>query len=515
MSGSDQALDPARISRGTLGARLLRAAPLAALLALAAGLRLEEFERPFLGHHAMRECDTAAIARHFHENGIDPLRPALSWDLDREILPNISEFPLFPALVAVLHRTTGFREANGRGLNLALSLLSLWLFQRLVRRWSGPAAALAATLVLAFSPLHVYLSTAFTRHGGLEQCCMLLWLHLWDLWLRGGKAAWLAAWVPVAGIGLAMTPATGILAGVSLAMAWSLGRWERAFHWKALLAGAAALALPAAWFAWVAHVRGGLPTGLYSPGTALRDWTSPAYWVAWLDGRWFLTMGRMALLTAGTWAALALAACGLALRRPAPPAAWLLSAALYFAADSYVVTGFLHEYYFVIWAPALAWLAGAALAFLAALVRPAAPAALAVLLLALAACGVHEGRARVAGWYRLAPVRPVDLLGWDRLVPRADRVIYANLLGDVIYPADRKGWRLDLSSPDAPKRAAELLGKGARWILVGRKGLGQGGGASLEESLGLDTIKRMGLERIEPPEPLRGLLEPRLNLWRK
>ena len=245
---------------------------------------------------------------------------------------------------------------------------------------------------------------------------------------------------------------------------------------------------------------------MYQPKGNLRAWTSPEYWVRWMDTQWFRVMGEMALVTLGTWVGAALAVPALLLRRPRawaePAALWTLSGIAYFMADSYVVTGFLHHYYFMLWAPPLCWLAGSGLTRAAFLFRPKPVLAFAVLALLYGAWGVHEGLPRVKGWYRLLPCRVVDPYDWDKLVKPGDRVAFVNLPNDVIYRTRRRGWILFLQGPADLPRLAKVLKEGARWVLLGKKAPQWKEPKGLEEILGKGVPGNLNLELLEPKGPL-------------
>ncbi len=496
-----------------------RALLVAGLLALGAGLRWTDMDRPFLGIHAVRECDTASLARYYHENGIDLFHPVHWWDLEKRPFRGVPELPLFPVLEAAAHDLVGFNEHNGRILNVLLTTLALYLFFLLVERWNGTWTALAALLALDLSPLHVFFSSAVTRHGGLEQSFMLGSLLLWDGWARTGKKRILLPWAVVCGTGLALTPPTALLAPVYLGMAGLRGRLKEVFRPSGLGAILVCLSLPVLWFLWVTHAAGGFPSSMYQPKGNLRAWTDPSYWVRWLDPTWFRTMGRMALLTLGTWAGTILAGLALLVRRPRawaePAALWALSGIAYFMADSYVVTGFLHHYYFMLWAPALCWLAGSGLVGTARLVRVRPALVLALLALLYGADGLLEGLPRVRGWWRLAPCRVVDPFGWDRVVRPGDRVAFVNLPNDVVYRSRRKGWFLQLQGPEDRSRLAKVLQQGARWVLVGKKAPQWKNPRGLEEILGRGVPEKLNLERVEPKGPLGVFVKEAYELWRR
>ena len=87
------------------------------ILALGAALRLYHVTAPFLDAHAWRQLDTAAMARNFYEGPFFPLDPRVDWGGRSGYLE--AEFPLVPAVIAVLYRLFGLHEILGRLLVIA------------------------------------------------------------------------------------------------------------------------------------------------------------------------------------------------------------------------------------------------------------------------------------------------------------------------------------------------------------------------------------------------------------
>lgn len=103
-------------------------------------------------------------------------------------------------------------QTISRGVTVLYAVLSVWLLYHIVRRWWGRAAALAAALVLAVSPMHVINSHYVTTDVPMI-CMALLALWLAQCALDGGsrRKLFLAAFVAgLAGAakypGLAMVP---------------------------------------------------------------------------------------------------------------------------------------------------------------------------------------------------------------------------------------------------------------------------------------------------------------------
>src|SRR6478672_827370 len=125
------------------------------ILALGAALRLYHVTAPFLDAHAWRQLDTAAMARNFYEGPFFPLDPRVDWGGRQGYLE--AEFPLVPAVIAVLYRLFGLHEVLGRFVVIACSLGLVWCVYRLALALDGRASvARAAAFLMAISPAAVF-----------------------------------------------------------------------------------------------------------------------------------------------------------------------------------------------------------------------------------------------------------------------------------------------------------------------------------------------------------------------
>src|SRR5690606_18215386 len=96
---------------------------LAGLLLLGVLVRLYHIDPPAFGHHDIRQYDTAAIARNFADEGMNPLYPRIDW---RGGSPGYveSEFPIYTYLLAALYKTFGPHQVLARGLSIAAYVLT-------------------------------------------------------------------------------------------------------------------------------------------------------------------------------------------------------------------------------------------------------------------------------------------------------------------------------------------------------------------------------------------------------
>ena len=132
--------------------------PLALILLLAAVLRLLYVDAPLLDAHRWRQVDTAFMARAFYESGINPLKPEANWGGAHGYVE--SEFPLLPAIVAVLYHLLGPDEIWGRLVVAAFSVGAVVLTYLLARTLLGTPAGRAAALLVAVSPSAVFYGRA-------------------------------------------------------------------------------------------------------------------------------------------------------------------------------------------------------------------------------------------------------------------------------------------------------------------------------------------------------------------
>ena len=125
------------------------------ILALGAALRLYHVTAPFLDAHAWRQLDTAAMARNFYEGPFFPLDPRVDWGGRNGYLE--AEFPLVPAVIAVLYQLFGLHEILGRLLVIGSALGLIWCVYRLAIALDGRVAvARAAAFLMAISPAAVF-----------------------------------------------------------------------------------------------------------------------------------------------------------------------------------------------------------------------------------------------------------------------------------------------------------------------------------------------------------------------
>lgn len=409
------------------------------IFALALALRCYGLLSPLLDTHSWRQADTAAIARNFVTSHYQLSHPQIDWGGTTEGYVE-SEFPLYTGALALLFGAFGPHAWLGRLLTALISALTPLALYALVLAAGGQRrVAIYAALAMCVLPFPVY----FGRTVMPDSLMLLLaTLALWAFcrWLRAPSPARFALALALAALApLAKTPNLLILAAPLAALVLDARPWRR---WPQLLLYGLCFAAPV--LLWTRHAAT-LPADArfsFGIGEKLFDRALLA------DSQFYITVMRWAVEDVATWAGAALAAAGalasLRARRwaAALPLAWLAGVALFLLVGAAGVIG--QEYYVLPLAPPLAWLAAlgldAAQRWLAVRWRVAA---LALPVVALAAV-VALSATRIAPMYRTA-----DLYGQlgrrlDAALPQGARVgVIAPAVSELLYYAQRKGWRLD------------------------------------------------------------------------
>jgi 4-amino-4-deoxy-L-arabinose transferase-like glycosyltransferase len=138
----------------------VRADPtLLAIMLIGIGLRLFNITAPLLDAHRWRQIDTAAMARYFDEDSLNPLYPQVNWGGPRGYVE--SEFPLVPWIAAILYRAFGPDETWGRVTSVGFSAALIVAVYLLVTEMRGRPSGRAAAFLVAVSPAAVYYGRTF------------------------------------------------------------------------------------------------------------------------------------------------------------------------------------------------------------------------------------------------------------------------------------------------------------------------------------------------------------------
>ena len=429
-------------------------------------MHLRGISSPVLDYHHHRQCNTASIARNFHEGGLRFLHPQIDWDGGRPGFA-ATEFPLYMWLIGLLWPVF-FGELWGRLLAVLCSALTAVYLFKFLEAKLGREASFYAALLFSCVPLEIY----FGRTVQPEAMALLATIaafHHWDLSLGPGRPLrqWLAA-VLWAFLAIALKIPYGYILAPLAALAWvRLGResWRDA---RVLLAPVLALA---GVFAWYRYASG----GSYVVPTHAGEFRGLLEYGQLLKFVRFQFVSRFPELAA-TYGGLILMFFGareIVLRRKMRFfAAWFLSICAYIVAGGRYT--FAHEYTSLPFVPVNAAFMGAGLVILrerAAAVRPGlrrwARAGLAALVLAIPVHGVL----RIRHWYRLSHEAFLEGARVAAAVGRPGDLFVTNdrTASAALFYLHRRGWGWDFREQGEERTWAMLekaRSEGARWLLT-------------------------------------------------
>lgn len=204
-----------------------------------------------------RESDTQAIARSFHEEGFDLLRPRVDWRGATDGAVEC-ECPLYQGVVAVLLRAFGDVEWPGRLVSLlAVVLLVRALFGVLELR-TGSWPALVGSLVFLGSTQIAYVGTRVTPDA-FSTALAMLGLERFGAWLVLRRRGAFALAMVCTALGMLAKPTAAVVLLVQVAWLTAVApaRWRDWRVWSGFGIAAGLVA------AWMLHARAiGLTTGL-------------------------------------------------------------------------------------------------------------------------------------------------------------------------------------------------------------------------------------------------------------
>lgn len=248
-------------------------------MGVAVALRLLYITAPLLDAHRWRQVDTASIARTFYEERFNPFKPEVNWGGAHGAVE--SEFPLLPALAALLYTVFGPDEMWGRLVVVVFSLGSVWLTYVLGRQLLDHAGGLAAATLVAVSPAAVFYGRAFMPDS-LMICFSLAALVGFVQHARTGATLPLIAGSCALGLTvLVKLPGILVLAPVA-AVLWHVRGWQAVGDRRLWLAVAVPVAVATAWYwhAYQIYLDTGLTFGVigttktYPAFVATSQWTT-------------------------------------------------------------------------------------------------------------------------------------------------------------------------------------------------------------------------------------------------
>lgn len=140
-----------------------------AVFGLALIYRLWGIENSLSDFHHFRQTYTALFARFFYRGGMNLLEP----EVGIYNYANISEFQLYPFVVAALYHVFGEHAVIGRLVSVVCSMITMALLYLTVKRYYNRRAAIFAALFFAILPMMVYYSRTFMLESMLVMFCML------------------------------------------------------------------------------------------------------------------------------------------------------------------------------------------------------------------------------------------------------------------------------------------------------------------------------------------------------
>ncbi|MCF7552717.1 glycosyltransferase family 39 protein [Pseudonocardia sp. WMMC193] len=268
---------PARLTDDLLGR--VAAALVVVVAALSAGRAFGPLTYP---GDIWRQADTAAIARNFARNGMDPFFPQINWGGTGPGYVE-TELQVMPWLTAALYQVFGEHEFLGRLVSLTFMLVASAAFWGLAKRVLPAPAARWALIAFALSPVFMRWGTAFMPEATV-MAFVVLALYLFCRWVQEDRFPLLLGAGAAASVAGMVKP-TSLHIGLVMLVWLGIAAPRRLRRVSLYLVGVAALVAPALWL-WHAsslYREYGNTFGVISGGDSkfgnLALWTSPEFYV--------------------------------------------------------------------------------------------------------------------------------------------------------------------------------------------------------------------------------------------
>ncbi|MFA6002657.1 MAG: glycosyltransferase family 39 protein [Elusimicrobiota bacterium] len=445
---------------------------LALIAAASLAMHLKGLTTPPLDYHYHRQCNTAAIARNFHEHGLRLFQPQIDWDGPNDGRA-ATEFPLYMWLMGLLWPWAGLAAVWGRILSAAFSALTACYLFFLVEEDSGRRPAFWAGLLFSCLPLEIYFGRTIQPEA-IALCATVAALYHWRQALGPARPwkHWLAA---TACLFLAVAhklPAAYVFAPLAW-LAWERRGRAMFMDWRVWASPLLAAAGVLAWYCY-AKSRGNYvvptnPTQLQG----LLNYSRIGYYMQFQFLSRFpelaATHAGLLFLAAGAWITVRK-------ERRMFYAVWFLSVAA--ALIAYGGYAFHHEYTSLPFTPVNAALMGIGLSFLvdkAASLRPPrrgqALAGLALLALYMPAYGMF----RIKHWYRQSFPALDKAETAAALISAPSDLFLSNERAPSVFlfAMHRRGWWVDLAQPQAETGLDDYIRRGARFFAAEKTGIFQ------------------------------------------
>lgn len=430
---------------------------------------------PLLDNHYQRQTETATVARNFHDNGMDFLKPQVDWAGDYRGRAS-TEFPLYMYLMALLWDVFSLAEIWGRILAAAFSALTAAVLLLFLEGWLERRAAFCAALVFGFIPIEVYFGRTVQPEASALFFTILAYLCL-DRYLRGRSLWNWAGACAAAFLAVGLKLPYAYLWGVCAVLAWARLGWK-AFKDAGTLLFFPVSVLPA----WLWYKYASVAVGIIPIKNA--GFTDLLHY-SWFHAQFIFTSRFPEILTG--WPGFILWLAGAWSARKLDQAAksmlwgWFACVCVYILGLGYY--GFGHEYTALPFALVNASFMGLGLAALwekaSDLGRPQKTWAQAGLLLLLLGMPVHTAF-RIKHWYRLNfPFLTEARKAVDSVSGPDDLFLCHNLARSmVLFYIHRRGWNVYSPEENRPliDRVEEKMGEGAKFLFAPKESVFLGRG---------------------------------------
>ena len=131
------------------------------IIILGFSVRLINIEKPILEVASWRQCDTATVARNFHDHGMNILYPEMVGMGDVKGYAGQTECHIYPYTVAMLYKLFGVHEYLGRLVSIMAFCGGAFFLYKLARKYFDKTPSLIALLFYTFNPYMFFYSRSF------------------------------------------------------------------------------------------------------------------------------------------------------------------------------------------------------------------------------------------------------------------------------------------------------------------------------------------------------------------
>jgi 4-amino-4-deoxy-L-arabinose transferase-like glycosyltransferase len=397
---------------------------------LAVAARLVLINQPFIDYWSWRQCDVAAIARNFSENGFHFAYPQIDWAGGASGYVG-TEFPILPFLAAICYKFVDVHEWIGRSQAVIFFVVSVPFFFLLVREIFGSTAAIWAAFFYSFAPLNIFAGRSFMPDVpslGLA----LIGSYFFLRWIDNQRLMLFVSAAIAISLALLIKLPTAIIGAPLLFLVWRKWRWSFVKQPRLWLFAGITLIPSVAWYWHALQIAERFYPHHFFGEAGIRIGNFSQYW----------HIVRLTATSSLTPVLAIMAIIGLFVTRRGTYVwlfHWWLVAMVLFV----VLIGrgnYLHPWYQLSLVPIAAAFAGAACAFFASKISSRAAAMALSLLLASSFAILSFVNLRPLYESSAAQLRDAGL-ELNKITP-PDALIVAADMGDptIFYYSERKGW---------------------------------------------------------------------------